>query len=213
MRRSRPIDERWLRSRRVARTVLWERAFLRPTPDGRGRFYEGEGENRGYSYMTPQRITGIVSSDSREEAFDVAGAWAQGSCSFTCSATLDLGPQDRISFLDMPIRLSEQISRGDTVSDALDSYLSAVEVVGIVDETGNIYRAGFDFQLSYYTDKSISAIRWEGNEAPSSGALYAVHLNVRPRWIVGDFPKTRSFGRSQLPLNVRLLADDPRVRK
>lgn len=211
---SRNIDDRWLRNPKVARFVWWERGLLRPghTHDGRGQFFEGAPQDRGYTYMPAKKISGIVTSDDQDEAFDIAGAWRLGRCSFTCSAKLDLGPQDRITFLDMPIRTSEEITRGAGAADILTSYLGATEVVGIVDGDGTVYRAGFDFQLSYSADRTISEIRWEGTDAPTTSTVYAVHLNVRPRWIIKDQPKTRSFGKNQLPLRVTLIADDQRVR-
>lgn len=210
----RPIDDRWFRGRNVGRTVLWEKALLRParTHDGRGKFFEGEPEDRGYIYLAPKKVQGIITSDNREGAFDVAAAWQQGSCYFTCSASVDIGEQDRITFLDLPIRTSVEIARGVGASDALTSHLGAVEVVALVGEDGTLFRAGFDFQLSYSADKTISEIRWEGADAPTAGENYTTLLNVRPRWIVPDPPRTRSFGNKQLPLGVKLLADDQRAR-
>jgi hypothetical protein len=211
----RSIDDRWFRGRNVGRVVLWEKAFLRParTHDGRGKFFESDPEDRGYIYAPAKKVHCILTSDSREGSFDVAAAWQQGSCYLTCSASVDLGEQDRITFLDLPIRTSLEITRGSGASDALTSHLGVVEVVGLVGEDDTFFRAGFDFQLAYNADKTISSIRWEGADAPSEGENYTALLNVRPRWLVPDPPRTRSFGTKQLPLGVKLLADDQRARK
>lgn len=198
--------------------MWWEQALLRPshTADGRGKFFEGTAQDRGYLYQAARKVYALITSDDRDESFDVEAAWMNGKCNMTFSADLGIGPQDRITFLDMPVRTSEEVERGSGASDALVSRLGATEVLAIVGADNTLYRAGFDYQLTYNANKTIASIVWGGADAPTAGDPYAVHLNVRPQWIVKDHPKIRSFGagkRGQLPKKVTLIADDQRVRQ
>ena len=160
----------------------------------------------------PAKISGIVTSDDQDEAFDIAGAWRLGRCNFTCSAKLDIGPQDRITFLDMPIRTSEEITRGAGAADILPLILVQPEVVGIVDGDGTVYRAGFDFNFpTAPTERSLRSV----GKAPTPHDFHSVCRSPQRATAMDHQRPTQNaeLWEKPTPLRVTLIADDQRVRQ
>lgn len=210
----RRIDKSWLR--RIGRPVQWEQAILRSGRryDGATKFFEGEPEDRGYLYSAPKNTLALLTSDRRDESFEVQGSWEKGSCMMTFDADLEIGPQDRITFLDMPVRMELELERGagdtDSPSDAL-----AIEKILAVRDDGKTYTAGSDFRIER-SNGLITALDWSaGVNAPVTGDHYGLLVTLRPRWIVDEPPMVRSFGagkRNQLLKRCTLHREDRRLR-
>lgn len=217
---SRRIDRALLR--RVGRPILWEQAILRTSKryDGSVPFFAGEPEDRGYHYSPPKKLKALLTSDNRRQAFDVEGAWESGRAMMTFDAALDIGPQDRITFLDLPVRQELELQRGAGSTDEVPDDLSVVSLLAVRDD-GRVYILGQDYQLQFTRDpvteeNLVAGIDWSpSQDPPAASSGYGLLVKIRPVWIVQGPPMIRALGpgkRNQLPKRANLVRDDRRIR-
>lgn len=208
---SRRIDAALLR--RVGRPCLWERAIpsLKRAATGALQFLENPPQDRGYKYAPPIRINALFTSDRREEAFEVAGAWERGNCSMTFEADLELGEQDRITLLDLPVRDLAEIERGADASDPLP-LRRGVALLSVESELES-FGVGRDVRLET-SASGDSALVWI--HPPALGTLLSIVLTALSIWIVVDSPIIRAFGSGagrQLLKRATLKRDDTQTRR
>lgn len=210
--RGRGVDRRWLK--RIGRPVLWERSSLLTNRryDGATPFFEGNPVDRGYKYEQGRRISALLTSDNRKKEFDLAGAIESGRAMMTFDAALEIGPQDRVTFLDMSIRQEIELERGVGTQDLFASHPRVVGLQMVRGGAIDPFVEGQHYRL-IRAEGIVAGIEWvTGANQPLSGQKYLIHAAVQPSWIVSDQPMVRGFAQDQLPGRAILLRDDSRVR-
>lgn len=206
---------------RAGRSVLWQQAVLCPNlrDDGQHDYTctdcSGSVDERGYLFSAGDTIKGLFHGDSREERFDMAGAWEKGRARVTIEAHREIGDQDRLVVQDLPTRDSLQLVRGGTSADILRQP-HVVQLLLVRDAT-TIYTLGTDYQLSTSTGGAPQPqIEWlSGGVAPTVGSRYVALMTVKPVWIVDGHPMIRGWSgkkKDQLPKVCDLKRDDVAVR-
>lgn len=206
--------------RRIGWNFSWRMAVLCPNLRADGQHdYACEdcrtgGDGRGYIYSSSVNKKGIFHGDSRDEPFDVAGAWEKGTASLTFSAHERIGNRDKIIILSHPIRDSLVLTRGATALDKVRSP-NLTEILYIRDGATE-YNLNLDYSLQVDSD-GTSYIKWaEGGNQPSLDERYSAAFLLNPTWVVDGHPKARAFGarkRDKLPHVVTLKRDDLAVRE
>lgn len=207
----RRIDRTFIASN--GRPVLWEKAILRTDRryDGAVPFFKGSAEDRGYHYEAPQQIKALLTSDARKQSFDPQGSRDSGAAQITFDAALEIGPQDRITFLDMPVREEMELVRGAGGTDLFRPGVRVVEVLALRDDT-QAYSLTTDAR-PIPVDQLITGLDWSSAlNAPSAGERYGMLLSLQPSWIVEDQPRIRGFGQVQLLKTAHLLRNDARTK-
>ena len=179
--------------------------------DGATDFLDGDISDRGYEYQPGKRIKALLTADNRKKKFELPGAIEDGRAMMTFDADLDIGPQDRITFLDMEVRQELELTRGASTLDTVPLYPRVREIQLL--RSGTVtYTAGKDYRL-VWGGGLVIGIDWSNATAsPTTGARYVMQALVSASWIVEDQPMVRSFGTKQLPKRAILMRDDPRVR-
>jgi hypothetical protein len=208
------VDRRLIQ--RMGRRVEWHRAMKCPNlrSDGQHDYSCSACGGRGYIYDAPKLIRALMHADSREESYDVSGAWEKGSCTATIDARHLAGDQDKFVCLDLPMRdtltmVRSEGSNFDRIRQARVSELLAASDVSTSYTTDNDCRLYADLDGTQY-------IEWiKGSRSPSAGQRYSVMWSILPVWIVIGHPMVRGFGgsvRRQLPYKVELKREDVAVR-
>ena len=208
--RGRAIDRALLR--RVGRPCVWEKGILCPNirEDGQHDYTctvcDGSDGERGYIYTDSTTLNMLFTSDRREKAFNMGGAWEKGSCTATVAAHVAIGDQDRVVVQDDPVRYQQHVVRA--ASGLVDSLRipHVVEVLTILDISRS-YTLNTDYTLSVDT-AGVSTITWTTSGlSPTAAARYAVLVTMKPVWIIKGAPLVRAFGagkKNQLLLRVDL---------
>lgn len=194
-------DRRLVEAR--GRRCLWQQAILAPQQRTDGQQDYSAGDGRGYIYVSSQPLKVLFTSDSRDESFDMYGAWERGQCTATVAAHIEIGDQDRLTVLDYPVRDSLQLVRGSTTRDEIRQR-SVTSILRVHDGTTE-YAVGTACQL--YTDADgVSFVEWLTG-GPSAGTRYSILLMTRPVWVVIGHPMVRGFSgknKDRLPHKITL---------
>ena len=177
--RGRPGDRRWIQ--RIGRPVLWERSSLRTSRryDGATPFFEGDNTDRGHRYEPGHRIKALLTSDNRKKEFDLPGAIEAGRAMMTFFADLDIGAQDRITFLDMELRQEIEIERGAGSEDLFHPSLRIKEVLLVV-ASEVAYVMGQDHRLKR-AGGLVGGLDWsQAINAPAAGDKIVLHVLIQP---------------------------------
>lgn len=196
--RGRQVDRGLIK--RVGRPTRWEVADLCPNLDENGHHdYKCAActplSDRNYIYTFQAVHNMIWMRDSRDEQYNLAGAWEDGKAIVVFPAHLPIADQDRLINTDDPIVDRLLITRGSTANTADLIRSPFVEEVLSVRDSALTYNEGTDFLLSTNATTNQSFLSWQaGGFQPSALGRYSVRLMIRPVWIVTGHPKTRAFG-------------------
>lgn len=209
MMRGRSQDRIWMNNR-IGRPVLWEQSTLRTTRryDGSTRAFDGNPRDRGRFYRPGRKIKALLTADKSKKKHDLPGAVEQGQALMTFDAALPIGPEDRITFLDMPVYREIEMERGSGATDVLPTSIR-VAILHFVQDDNETYEKADDWRIVRGANKDIIELDWsQAIQAPLAGEKYIIAAEVLPVWIVSTQPVTRSFGTSQLLKHAILLRYD-----
>ena len=155
-------------------------------------------------------LKALLTSDNRKERFDMQSAWEKGTARATIDCNIDVGSQDQLIVLDMPVRDLEIVTRA---AGSLVDTLRTPRVNRVVQlrTKTTAYTAGADFVLAVDGDGK-SSINWlQGGNKPADGERYSLQVAVNPIWILASHPMSRTFGArktQQLPWRCDLVRYD-----
>lgn len=199
--RGRRVDRDLIK--RVGRRCLWRSALLCPCQraDGGQDALCTACDERGYLYGDTTPLSALLTGDGRKEQFDMQTAWEKGTARATIDCDIDVGSQDQLIVLDMPVRDFEVVTRAaGTLIDTLRT--PRVERVIRLHTSSRGYTLGSDFTLAT-TSAGVSTITWiNGGAKPTDGERYTAQIAINPIWIIASHPMSRTFGPSkkqQLP--------------
>lgn len=206
---SRRIDRALLN--RVGRPCLWEQAILDTVRREDGQVLLDVAEaDRGYRYAEAVAMRCLFTSDSREFSHDPSGVWESGRCRMTFDPQWSIGPQDRIVWTDLDVRMSFELYASGTATDLLPPYLK--EIVAV--RSGATLYTALDVQPTLNADGTLASLGWNITP-PAAQTVLGVVAWGRPVWIVEGASMVRAFGRNtknQLPGQVSLKRDDVLLR-
>lgn len=214
MMRGRPQDQKWVENR-IGRPVLWEQSTLRTTRryDGSTRVFDGSPEDRGRLYRPGRQIRALLTSDKSTKEHGIAGAVERGEAFMTFDSALPIGPEDRITFLDMPVYQEVELHRGAGATDSFPTTMRVKMIQFVQNDSANFEKAT-DWRIVRNNNRDIIELDWsQAIQAPTTGEKYIVAAEILPAWIVAGQPLTRSFGTKQLLKKALLRRDDGGIRR